>query len=143
MITTSDNPCLTGTPKHNERTQEIPMTSTMTSTTGTYDAIADTTDLRSRRTARSTLPRRFDVHQVASVTDGLLEQGEIAATTVVDGSQVEMIDLAALRALEGLIEQIGGFRIVDPSVALSATIRFTGHERLGAVCVSDSLPEAA
>jgi hypothetical protein len=89
------------------------------------------------------LPRRFDVHQVERVRTELGGLAHSGATVGVDGSMVEMIDLAALAALHGLVTDHTGIRLERPSVALRATIDFTGHDRVAAALSLDSLSEAA
>ena len=84
------------------------------------------------RSAR--LPRRFDVHRIDEVLDGLRRLGGDGAAVVVDGADVEMIDLAALESLEVAAEELP-LAIAGASVALRATIRFTGRTGLEALLV--------
>ena len=100
-------------------------------------------ELRSYRTAAYALPWRFDIHQVDRVTGDLADQAAIASEIVIDGSQVEMIDLAAITSLEALMDAHAGLRIAAPSVALRATITYTGHDRLAALFSTSTLAEAA
>lgn len=89
------------------------------------------------------LPVRFDVHQIGRVMAELTQRDAAPLPIDVDGSAVEMIDLAALDALDELAA-ITPLWIVDPSVALRLTIEYTGRERLLDRCIVDSiLAEAA
>lgn len=104
----------------NSTTNELEHRSTATS--NTLDVVAPVVPIH--RIVR--LPQRFDVHQVDAVLDELRSHTESSTTADIDGSLVEMIDLAALRSLEAAIadQQI---RIVEPSVALRMTAEYTGH----------------
>lgn len=75
------------------------------------------------------LPRRFDIHQVPTVIDALRSLGRHGTEVVVDGSAVEMIDLAALESLSRAIDELA-LHITNPSVALRATVGFTHHDRI-------------
>ena len=121
-------------------------TSTTSTATATATAAASApapVELRNYRTAAYAFPRRFDIHQVARVTEDLAGQARLAAEVVIDGSQVEMIDLAAITALETLMDAHAGLRIAAPSVALRATITYTGHDRLAVLFSTGTLAEAA
>lgn len=80
-------------------------------------------------TASAELPRRFDIHQVPTVIDALRSLGRHGTAVVVDGSAVEMIDLAALESLSRAIDELA-LHITNPSVALRATVGFTHHDRI-------------
>lgn len=80
-------------------------------------------------TALMTLPRRFDIHEASQLNALLGGAGALGQQTVVDGSLVEMIDLAAIEALTN-IAMTGELAIEAPSVALEATIRYAADERL-------------
>ncbi len=84
-----------------------------------------------------TLPRRCDVHQLEWLSE-LFEE----PLTVLDGSSVEMVDLPALGVLDAIATSTT-IRIVNPSVALLATMRYTGHHRLVDACVGADLSLAA
>jgi hypothetical protein len=96
--------------------------------------------LSRRSIAAYRLPRRFDVHQVERVT---AEISALGADALIDGHDVEMIDLRALACLEKLADAQAGLRFVEPSVALRATMAYTGHERLVARCTVSSIVAAA
>jgi anti-anti-sigma regulatory factor len=79
------------------------------------------------------LPHRFDVHEVIRMTasiEGLAEHGRSVS---IGGSAVEMIDCAALAALTACAVSID-IRIVDASVALLVTAKFTGHDAVVSCC---------
>jgi len=128
------------------------MTMTMTTTTTRTPNTSTRTDARvsgidpdhgvtPRSISAYRLPRRFDVHQVEQVTADITALG---AGTLIDGTEVEMIDLIALAALDDLVDARPELRFVEPSVALRATMAFTGHDRLTARCTpSTSLATAA
>lgn len=71
------------------------------------------------------LPARFDVHridEVVALVDGHHRSG---VEVLLDGREVEMIDLSALEALDRLVVDDGA-RLTRPSVALTMTIRYAG-----------------
>jgi hypothetical protein len=90
---------------------------------------------------RSALPRRFDVHQIDTIVDELRLLGATGEPVELDGSSIEMIDLAALEALAQLVDELCIW-ISSPSVALRATARFTGHVSVAA-CFADLSQESA
>ena len=99
----------------------------------------DPTNTGSRRPiAAYRLPRRFDVHQVERVTADISALAPGAPLSI-DGTDVEMIDLSALAALDELIEIHDSMRFVAPSVALRATMAYTGHDRLTARCTTSTI----
>jgi anti-anti-sigma regulatory factor len=89
------------------------------------------------------LPRRFDVHQVERVTTELAGLIEADDRVALDGTDVEMIDLSALAALGELASDNARLRFVNPSVALRATMAYTGHDLLTARCTVPALIAAA
>ena len=93
-----------------------------------------------RSIAAYRLPRRFDVHQVERVT---AEISALGADVLIDGHDVEMIDLRGLACLEKFADAHAGLRFVQPSVALRATMVYTGHDRLVARCTVSSIVAAA
>jgi hypothetical protein len=88
------------------------------------------------------LPRRFDVHQVERVTADISALAPGAPLSI-DGTDVEMIDLSALAALDELADVHDDMRFVAPSVALRATMAYTGHDRLTARCTTSTVFAAA
>lgn len=111
---------------------------------GGLDApVSATIDLAARRRRSVTLPDRFDVHRVGVVFDELDREIERGGPFVIDGSHVQMIDLAAIESLRGLLERHPELRIERPSVALRATVEFTNAGHIAAALDDDSLPEAA
>lgn len=86
--------------------------------------VAHVLDVRHAR-----LPRRFDIHQTSTVVDELRLLASDGAVVVVDGSDVEMIDLAAVTSLSLLADELD-LVISAPSVALRATVGFTGHHHV-------------
>ncbi len=87
------------------------------------------------------LPRRVDVHSVGKVVDQLETAGQAGAAVIVDGSAVEMIDLAALDALTTVAIEVD-LRIERPTVALLATVELTGHDVLARCCDTSGMKAA-
>ena len=88
------------------------------------------------------LLRRFDVHQVERVSTELMRLGADQPVSV-NGVDVEMIDGCALAALDELVDGHVDLRFVDSSVALRATMSYTGHHRLAARCTASPILVAA
>ncbi len=85
------------------------------------------------------LPSRFDVHQV----DAFIAQIDQRSSEIfIDGSTVEMIDLAGVRALESIAHTHPAMQIVNASVALHATLVHTGFAGLAARCETALLQAA-
>lgn len=76
------------------------------------------------------LPARFDVHQVDAFLAEVAKDATRLVTTTFDGAKVEMIDMAAVRSLAAVAAEFPDLTIVNPSVALRATIDCTGHHSL-------------
>ena len=79
------------------------------------------------------LPHRFDVHEVIRMTASIEWLAEHGRPVSIGGAAVEMIDLAALDALTACAASID-IRIVDASVALLVTAKFTGHDAVVRCC---------
>ena len=71
------------------------------------------------------LPPRFDIYRVAEVLGRLDRELALGDDARIDGSQVQMIDLAAIESMRALLEQHPEVRIKRPSVALRVTVEFT------------------
>ncbi|MEM9040180.1 MAG: hypothetical protein AAGD33_09835 [Actinomycetota bacterium] len=94
-------------------------------------------------TATMELPRRIDVHRIDALVAKLVELAEPTGRVIADAHCVEMIDLAALKAMERLTAEVS-LRLADASVALAVTADVTGHERVAAACTPVApFPEAA
>ena len=118
-------------------TMTMPSTATRIPATNTQAEARVSDHAVSRRSiAAYRLPRRFDVHQVERVTE---EISALGADTPIDGTDVEMIDLSALAALDELVDAHAELRFVTPSVALRATMTYTGHDRLTARCTVSTI----
>ena len=85
------------------------------------------------------LPHRFDVHEVIRVIASIASLAEHRRPVSIGGAAVEMVDLAALAALTACASRID-IRIVDASVALFATAKFTGHDAVVRCCCDDDQP---
>ncbi|MFT4864372.1 MAG: hypothetical protein ACI9CV_000174 [Ilumatobacter sp.] len=85
------------------------------------------------------LPHRFDVHEVIRMTALIESLAEHGRPVSIGGAEVEMIDLAALAALTACALSID-IRIVDASVALFVTAKFTGHHAVVTCCCDDNQP---
>ena len=112
----------------------------MTATsTLTAHRTSEATPNRTFTTATRTLalPARFDVHQVESFLAEISADAARLVVTNLDGSAVEMIDLAALRSLAGVAAEFPELKILQPSVALRATIGYCGQDRLADRLVLD------
>jgi hypothetical protein len=88
------------------------------------------------------LPHRFDVHEVIRMTSSIALLAEHGRRVSIGGAAVEMIDLAALAALTACASSID-IRIIDASVALFATAKFTGHDAVVSCCDVNQLSEVA
>lgn len=78
-------------------------------------------------TSTVSLPRRFDVHEIDAVVTAV--RSASSELIVLDGSSVEMIDLAAVETLARLATE-ADLTFASTSVALLATLQFTGHDDL-------------
>lgn len=105
--------------------------------------LAEDLDADRRHRARAFLPPRFDIHRVADVLGQLERKLELGHDVVIDGSRVQMIDLAAMEATGQLLEQHPGLRIERPSVALQVTVEFTDARIVAASFGFGALEEAA
>jgi len=89
------------------------------------------------------LPPRFDVYRVADVLGRLDSELAFGDDVRIDGSQVQMIDLAAIESLRALLGQHPGLRIERPSVALRVTVEFTRADAVAESFAAADVTEAA
>lgn len=99
-------------------------------------------DPRFGPTSQVTLPRRIDVHRVDALLAELSDAAACTPLVEVDGSGVEMIDLAGLAALERFAND-APLVVRNASVAIAKTAEYTHHRRLQAACAPVAIFERA